>query len=189
MTTGDHMKIQMLDLEGAAVVDTTPFVDERGTFARIFCEHELSDLMGGRRIVNVNISKTLKCGVIRGMHFQRPPKAEIKMMRCVRGSIYDVIIDIRRVSPTFLQWYGTELSSENMKMLFVPEGFAHGFQSLEDDSDVMYFNTNFYSPTHESGLNYADPKIGIKWKLNVTSVSDKDKNHPFINDQFNGFVL
>ena len=120
------------------------------------------------------------------MHFQYPPKAEVKLVRCLRGSIFDVIVDLRRDSKTFLQWYGKKLSGENMMMLYVPEGCAHGFQTLEDNCEMLYLHTEFYSPSHEGGLRYNDPKIGIQWPLEVTEISRRDESYPLLPPDFAG---
>lgn len=183
------MKIERLPLPGSALIYTDPFIDQRGIFARFFCEEELAELIGMRRIVNVNFSKTNQRGAIRGLHFQYPPKAEMKLIRCIRGAVYDVIVDIRNDSPTFLQWYGIELSAENMKMLCVPEGFAHGFQVLEKFSEMLYLHTEFYSKEHEGGLFYADPHLGIPWPLEPTDLSERDRHHPSVSDGFLGVLV
>ena len=122
-------------------------------------------------------------------HFQHPPKAEVKIIKCIKGSIFDVAIDIRKDSPTFLKFHGEILSAENMKMLYVPEGFAHGFQSLEDDIEMIYYTTEFYSPENENGIRYSDPKVSIKWPLEVTDISEKDKNLKLITDDFEGIEV
>ncbi|MFA0823881.1 MAG: dTDP-4-dehydrorhamnose 3,5-epimerase [Methanomethylovorans sp.] len=183
------MIIEKLELSGAAIVHAEPFVDHRGVFARFFCEKELSEIIDDRHFVNLNFSKTLKKGAVRGLHFQYPPIAEMKLVRCIRGSVYDVIVDIRKNSPTFLKWYGVELSAENMKMICIPEGFAHGFQALEESSELIYLVSSFYSPEFEGGLNYNDPVLGINWPENVTDISDKDSKYPFIEDKFNGIEI
>jgi len=183
------MKIEKLPLSGAAVIDAEPFADNRGIFARFFCEKELSELIGDRHFVNVNFSRTLKKGVIRGLHFQRPPNAEMKLVRCIRGAVYDVIVDIRKDSLTFLKWFGIELSAENMKMLCVPEGFAHGFQVLEESSEMLYLHSEFYSKEYEGALNFSDPVFAITWPLEPTDVSERDKSHKMIGDDFQGVIL
>lgn len=183
------MKIEKLPLCGAAVIEAEPFTDHRGVFARFFCEKELSELIGDRHFVNVNFSRTLKKGAIRGLHFQHPPKAEMKLVRCIRGSVYDVIVDIRKDSPTFLKWFGIELSADNMKMLCVPEGFAHGFQVLEESSEMLYLHSEFYSKEHEGALNYSDPLLAIAWPVELADVSERDKNHKMIDDDFRGVIL
>lgn len=180
------MKLHPISLDSASVIEAEPFTDHRGTFARFFCADELRELLGDRQIVNVNFSRTAVKGAVRGMHFQYPPKAEMKFVRCIRGAVYDVIVDIRKDSPTFLQWFGTVLSEENMQMLCVPEGFAHGFQALEDGSEMLYLHTEFYSPEHEGGLFYNDPVLGIKWPLLPTDVSERDSHHRTIDKTFNG---
>jgi dTDP-4-dehydrorhamnose 3,5-epimerase len=123
------------------------------------------------------------------MHYQLPPKAEIKLVRCMRGSVYDAIIDLRAGSPTFLQWYGVELSADNMRMMYVPEGCAHGFQVLQAESELLYFHTAEYSPAHEKAVRYDDPVVGIKWPLPVADVSDRDRSHPLLTKDFAGIVL
>ncbi len=173
-------------IEGLYVVDTAAFTDNRGAFARWFCEAELAEILGNRHIKNVNFSKTVKKGSVRGMHFQKPPHAEMKLIRCIRGKIVDVVVDIRAGSPTFLQHYAVELSADNMKMFVIPEGFAHGFQSLEDNSEIMYLVTEFYSPESEGGLRYNDPKLGIRLPLEIADISEKDSKHGLIDSDFEG---
>jgi len=180
------MKLHTISLNGAALIEAEPFCDHRGTFARFFCADELSELLGDRQIVNINFSRTALKGAVRGMHFQYPPKAEMKFVRCIRGAVYDVIVDIRKGSPTFLQWFGALLTKENMQMLCVPEGFAHGFQALEDGAELLYLHTEFYSPEHEGGLFYNDPVLGIDWPLLPTDVSERDNQHRTIDKTFNG---
>lgn len=174
---------------GVYVVDTNVFKDHRGAFARWFDDKELGAVLHGQQIVNVNYSKTVHKGSIRGMHFQFPPDSETKLVRCIHGKILDVIVDIRKGSPTFLQHYCLELSEENMKLLVVPMGFAHGFQSLEDNSEIMYLVTNYYSPRNEGGLNPLDPILDINWPLNIADISDKDQNRALISNSFTGFVF
>lgn len=183
------MKIIDTPLQGSAIIETTPFTDHRGIFARFFCQNELSSLLKGKSIVNVNFSQTVKKGMIRGMHFQHSPGTEIKMVRAIKGSVFDVIVDLRKESPTFLQWYGEVLSADNKKMMFVPEGFAHGFQALEDDSEIMYLVTEFYSPENEAGIRYDDPAINIEWPLPMTDISGKDLQHKLIGPSFEGITL
>ena len=173
-------------IEGVYVIETNAFGDNRGIFARWFCDRELAQIFSGQKIVNVNYSKTIRKGSIRGMHFQNPPDTETKLVRCISGRVLDVVVDIRRESPTFLKYFAVELSSERMNMIFVPKGFAHGFQSLEDDCEIMYLVTQYYSPENEGGLNAFDPRIGIQWPLNVTDMSDKDRNRSFIDGDFQG---
>lgn len=180
------MIIENVGIDGLKLITPEPFYDERGYFSRIFCQKDLAGIKENLVIAQVNNSFTKKKGSVRGMHFQYPPSAEIKIVRCIRGSIFDVGVDIRKDSPTFLKWHGEVLSAENQKMLVIPEGFAHGFQTLEDDCEIIYFNTAFYSKESESAISYKDPKIGIKWLEEVTVVSEKDANHPFIDEKFEG---
>ena len=183
------MKITPLPLAGAQLVDTTPHGDHRGHFARLFCAREFGDAGLKTEIVQANHSMTATLGALRGMHFQRPPMAEVKMIRCIRGAVFDVLVDIRVDSPTYLQWHGEVLSAENMRLMVVPEGFAHGFQALEPMSEVMYLVTQYYSPELEGGLRHDDPAIGIEWPLPVTDVSQKDAAHPLVADGFVGIDL
>lgn len=183
------MIIENVGIDGLKLITPEPFYDERGYFSRIFCQKDLAEIKENLVIAQVNNSFTKKKGSIRGMHFQYPPSAELKIVRCVRGSIFDVGVDIRKDSPTFLKWHGEVLSAENQKMLVIPEGFAHGFQTLEDNCEIIYFNTAFYSKESESAISYKDPKIGIKWLEEVTVVSEKDQNHPFIDENFEGVIL
>ncbi|MDD2707149.1 MAG: dTDP-4-dehydrorhamnose 3,5-epimerase [Verrucomicrobiae bacterium] len=177
------MTIHPIPLPGAALIDAAPFRDHRGLFARFYCEKELASLLGGRRIVNVNFSRTNRAGAVRGLHFQRPPHQEMKLVRCLRGSVFDVMVDIRRESPTFLKWHGEILSAENMKMFCIPEGFAHGFQNLEDNSELLYLMTAFYVPEKKGAIRYDDPKIGITWPREVTDISEDDAALPFLGDK------
>jgi len=183
------MRTNKLPLEGAFVIEPEPFADDRGVFARVFCKQELQNILNGKNIVQINHSLTKQKGAIRGMHFQRPPKAEIKMVKCLRGSVFDVMIDLRQGSSTFLKWHGEVLSAENMKMMYVPEGFAHGFQTLEENSELLYFHTEFYSPEHEGRVRYNDPMINISWPLEITDVSERDQNHQLLSRDFKGIIL
>jgi dTDP-4-dehydrorhamnose 3,5-epimerase len=157
------------------VITPAPFTDERGFFVRVFDHEEL-----GIEITQINHSMTKVKGSIRGMHFQRAPFAEVKIVKCLKGSIFDVAVDLRKDSPTYLKWHGEVLSAENLKMLVVPQGFAHGFQSLEDDVEITYFCSAPYNPESEGAVRYSDPKIGIEWPLPVSVVSAKDKVHPLL---------
>jgi dTDP-4-dehydrorhamnose 3,5-epimerase len=134
----------------------------------------------------MNHSTTYSKGSLRGMHYQLPPFREIKMVRCIAGAVFDVIIDIRTDSATFLQWFGIELSAANKKMLYIPEGFAHGFQCLTDNCELIYHHTEFYTPNAEGGLRYDDPKINIQWPLPVGVVSARDAGHAYLTDDFKG---
>jgi len=180
------MKITPTPLHGALTVDTSGFQDDRGKFVRFFCSEELKDVLGKRIIKQINYSLTVKKGTIRGMHFQCPPKAETKLVRCTQGSVFDVVVDLRKGSETFRQWYGEILSGENMKMLYISEGFAHGFQALEQNCEMLYLHTEFYTPSSEGGIRYDDPAVGIQWPLKVSDVSDRDCNHSLLTSDFAG---
>lgn len=173
-------------MEGLKVLKLKPITDERGYFQRLLCINEFKELGLTKEIVNINHSKTKDIGTIRGMHFQYPPESEVKIVKCIKGSIFDVVVDIRKNSPTFLQYYAIELNDSNNNMLYVPEGFAHGFQTLREDSEIIYFVTNYYSAKLESGLNPFDKKLNIKWPLTCTNISNKDTNCATIDNDFNG---
>ncbi len=173
-------------LAGSYVIDLEPRSDERGWFARYYCKEEFQKIGHTKEWVQMNHSVTNKKGSIRGMHFQVHPYKEIKMLRCIAGSVYDVIIDLRKDSDTFLQWAGVELSATNKKMLYIPEGFAHGFQCLEDNCELIYHHSEFYQPGAEAGIRYNDPLINIEWPLPLTIISPRDEEHHFLNENFKG---
>lgn len=183
------MKFTETPLAGAYIVDLEPFSDDRGLFARTFCKREFAQIGHTGEWVQLNHSITFKKGAIRGMHFQFPPHSEVKMVRCVAGAVYDVIIDLRKGSTTFLQWFGVELSAANRKMLYIPAGFAHGFQTLTNNCELIYHHTSFYEPGAEGGIRFDDKKIGISWKEAVTDISERDKSHPHLDDSFTGLNL
>ncbi|MCY2951179.1 MAG: dTDP-4-dehydrorhamnose 3,5-epimerase [Planctomycetota bacterium] len=163
-------------LKGAYVIDLEKRGDDRGFFARAFCENEFAARNLSTRMVQVNNSLSAPKGTLRGMHYQLAPKAETKVVRCIRGSLLDVILDIRQSSPTFGQSFAAELSSENRRMMYCPKGFAHGFITLTDNAEAFYFVDEFYSPAHERGIRYNDPKFNIPWPFPPTVISDKDNN-------------
>lgn len=175
-------------LKGAYLIEINPFPDNRGSFARTFCKNEFRQIGHEKEFVQSNHSITHQKGTIRGMHYQKPPFSEIKLIRCIRGRIYDVIIDIRQGSSTFLDFYGVELSEDNNLQLYIPEGFAHGFQTLADNSQLIYQHTSFYQPGYEGGIKYSDPAVSIGWPLKVTCISEKDNNYEYLNN-FNGIKL
>lgn len=171
------------ELPGAWIVDLDKRVDDRGFFARAFCAREFDEHGILSEVRQANLSRSDVAGTVRGMHFQYPPAGETKFIRCIRGAIHDVIVDLRPSSPTFLQHIGVELSADNHRALVVPVGFAHGFMSLADDSEVLYLVTEFYTPAEEGGLRHDDPDLGIEWPRMASTVSDKDRNWPSILDQ------
>ena len=167
-----------LQLTGAWQIDIEPREDDRGFFARAFCQREFAEHGLAVEIAQSNLSRTAQRGTVRGMHFQLPPNAEAKLVRCTRGAVFDVIVDLRRDSPTACQWVGRELSETNNRMMYVPEGFAHGYQTLEDDSVLFYQVSQFYSPESERGVRWNDPAFGIEWPMAAALVSDKDSAYP-----------
>ncbi|MCA9217712.1 MAG: dTDP-4-dehydrorhamnose 3,5-epimerase [Planctomycetales bacterium] len=170
------MKFTETPLPGAYVVELEPFHDDRGFFARGWCQNEFEAAGLKSTIRQANISSNKLAGTMRGMHYQAPPHGETKLVRCVRGALYDVIIDVREGSKTFGQWFGIELTAENDKMLYIPEQFAHGFITLVDNTEVTYLVTEFYTPGSERGIRYDDPAFNIEWPLEVRVISDKDKS-------------
>lgn len=164
-------------LKGAFLVEIKKLEDERGFFGRAWCQKEFEEHGINTTIRQINTSASVKKGTIRGMHYQIDPYQESKFIRCTRGSVYDVIIDLRPDSPTFMQWVGHELSESNYRMVYVPGNFAHGVVSLEDNSEIYYPVSEFYTPGAERGLRYNDPAFNIEWPIEITEVSDKDKSH------------
>lgn len=183
------MKIHDTPLAGLKRVVLSPAVDKRGAFTRWFCDRELREVLGDRQIVQANHSYTESAGVIRGMHYQVPPHAEMKMIRCVRGKIFDVAVDIRKSSKTFLEWYSCELGGEDQNMLIIPEGFAHGFQVLEAGSELLYLHTEHYAPESERGLRFDDPALTIRWPLAPEGVTARDAAQPLITESFDGLSV
>ncbi|TRZ87846.1 MAG: dTDP-4-dehydrorhamnose 3,5-epimerase [Methanosarcinales archaeon] len=183
------MKFVEAPLAGAYVIELEPFLDERGLFARTFCQKEFATIGFHKQIVQINHSVTSQKGAIRGMHYQLPPACETKIIRCVQGKVFDVMVDRRAGSPTFMQWHGVELSKDNMRMIYIPEGFAHGFQTLTDNAELIYHHSAFYSPEYERGLRFDDPALAIKWPLKANGVSERDKNHPLLGEDFSGIVF
>ena len=163
-------------LAGAYVIELEKREDERGFFARAFCENEFRAHGLSADVVQVNNSLSRRKGTVRGMHYQLAPKAETKVVRCLRGALFDIILDIRKGSPTFGKSFGAEISADNRKAMYVPKGFAHGFITLQDDTEAMYFVDEFYAPTHERCIRWNDPRFAIAWPAPMTVISDKDRN-------------
>lgn len=168
-------------LQGAYIIDIEKVLDERGFFARTWCKKEFQKKSLEHEFVQNSISLNNTIGTLRGMHYQRAPWDESKLIRCTRGSIYDVIIDLRPDSDTYHKWLGTELSAENYKILYVPPKFAHGFITLQDNTEVIYHISEYYDPSSEKGIRYNDPFFSIDWPINVATISEKDKNWPDYN--------
>jgi len=176
------MKFLETPLKGAFIIDLEKREDERGFFARTWCRNEFESHGIYRLPVQSNLSYNKKAGTMRGMHYQASPFQESKLLRCVSGSVYDAIIDLRKDSPTFMQWFGIELNEENGTALFIPEDFAHGFMTLKDNSEIMYQVSAFYTPGSERIIRYNDPSFNIQWPMEATIISEKDKNAPDYKD-------
>ena len=183
------MKVSPTPLAGVMVIDTERREDPRGSFARLFCAQELGAVIGRRRIVQVNQSTTAVPGTVRGMHYQLPPHAEMKLVRCLRGRVWDVAVDLRAGSPTLLQCHAQELTPANGRMLVIPEGCAHGVQALEADSELLYLHTAAYDATSEAGVHCLDPLLAIRWPMKVLGLSQRDTGHPAVERSFRGIVL
>lgn len=172
------MRFEAMHLTGAFLVGLSPVADARGWFARTYCEREFAEHGLDGKFVQCNLSHNARRGTLRGMHFQRAPRPEIKLVRCIRGAVYDVVIDLRRDSPTYLRWAGAELSADNALAMYVPAGFAHGFQTLEDNTDVWYQMGEFYAPELAAGVRWDDPAFGIRWPLPDPILSNRDRAYP-----------
>jgi dTDP-4-dehydrorhamnose 3,5-epimerase len=175
------VRFQETELPGAFVIEPERIEDHRGFFARTWCIREFADHGLSTDLVQCNVSYNARKGTLRGMHYQVAPHAEVKLVRCTRGSILDAIVDVRPESPTFHRWVGVELSAENGRMLYIPGGFAHGFQTLEDGSEVFYQMSTFYHPESARGLRWDDPTVGIGWPLDVQVISGKDQGFPLLD--------
>ena len=176
-------------LAGLHILQRKPIGDSRGYLERLYCADELQMLAPGRHIAQINHTLTASHGIVRGMHFQRPPHAEIKFVSCLRGEVFDVAVDLRYDSPTFLRWHAEVLSADNHKTLVIPEGFAHGFQALTDKCEMLYFHTEAYQPIAEEGLNAQDPRLAINWPLPIAGLSPRDASFPLLVNDFTGVEL
>lgn len=170
-------------LKGAFTLELKKIEDERGFFARSYCQKEMEEHGLTAQVVQTNVSFNPKKATLRGMHYQVAPYEESKLVRCTRGAIFDVIIDLRPASPTYKQWFGAELTADNYKMMFVPEGFAHGYLTLEDDTEVTYQVSQFYAPGAEQGIRWNDSAFNIEWPVEPELISEKDKAHPDFKDE------
>lgn len=181
-------QIKGLPLQGLQIVEFQPLGDARGSLTRLFCAQELGYVWPGA-IVQINQTHTAKCGTVRGMHFQKPPHAERKLVTCLRGEVWDVAVDLRVGSPTFLQWHAETLSEENQRAIIIPEGFAHGFQTQSDNVAMMYFHSVPYAPKFEAGIPPEDPKLAITWPIPITAISKRDQSHHTIGKDFRGISV
>lgn len=176
-------------LEGLIVLNRKPIGDTRGFFERVYCANDFQDFGLSKPLTQMNRTLTHKKGALRGLHFQRPPHAEMKVVNCLRGKVFDVAVDLRDGSPTFGQWHGEILSAENHKCLLIPEGFAHGFQTLKDDTELLYLHTEFYHPESEGGINLFDEEIDVNWPLPAVQLSARDQKLPKLCDGFESIEL
>lgn len=189
MSGQQPMKITETKIAGLFVITNNPMGDSRGTFTRLFCEKEFLPAICERRILQINQSFTRAVGALRGLHFQYPPHAEMKMVRCLKGKVFDVALDLRKDSPTFLQWHAEILSPQSNNVIIIPEGFAHGFQVLEEESELLYLHTTHYEKKAEGGIRFDDTAHAINWPLPFTDISERDKNHPLIDKDWPGIQL
>lgn len=187
MTEGFRCTVTALD--GLLLVERPRLGDARGYFSRFFCADTFAALGFASPVAQINHTVTKRRGSIRGLHFQHPPAAEVKYVSCLRGEIWDVAVDIRCGSPTFLHWHAERLSEDNSRSLLIPQGFAHGFQTLTDDVELLYLHSSPYSPMSEGALNALDPRLAISWPLPVGSLSSRDAQHPFLDADFAGIEL
>jgi dTDP-4-dehydrorhamnose 3,5-epimerase len=183
------MNLVETSIPGVWVIESKAFQDNRGAFSRLFCSNELQAILGARTIVQINHSMTPSVGAVRGLHYQNAPHAEMKIVRCLKGRVFDVAVDLRKDSPTFLKWHAVELTPENNLAYVIPEGCAHGFQVLEEDSQLLYLHTEFYTPEVEGAVRFDDPMIAVNWPLPPTDLSARDLGHPHLNENFKGIVL
>ena len=173
-------------LKGSYTIELELLKDVRGAFARTYCKNEFQQIGHQKGFVQMNQSFNHRKGTVRGMHYQVPPYGEIKLIRCIKGAVLDVVVDLRKGSETFLESIQVELSESNHQMIYIPEGFAHGFQTLTDDAQLVYSHTEFYAPQAEAGLNYQDPMLKLEWPLDVSVISEKDQQYPFLEPNFQG---
>jgi dTDP-4-dehydrorhamnose 3,5-epimerase len=176
------MIVSPTELPGVHLIDLERHEDERGTFARIWCAREFAAHELDTRLAQASLSANRRRGTLRGMHYQRPPHTEVKVVRCIRGAVFDVALDLRRSSPTYRQHVGVELSAANGRALYIPEGCAHGFQTLEDDSEIFYQMSAFYEPAAGTGVRWNDPAFGIRWPLPVSAMTPRDEAWPDFRD-------
>lgn len=178
-----------MPIQALKLVQRKPISDDRGYLERMFCSTDLKSLIPGKSIVQINHTLTTKRGTVRGIHFQPSPHAETKFVSCLRGEVFDVAVDLRRGSPTFLLWHAEILSAANHKTLMIPEGFAHGFQTLTKDCEMLYLHTTAYQADAEGGLNARDPRLAIQWPLPIAEQSVRDSAHPLVSEDFGGLAV
>jgi dTDP-4-dehydrorhamnose 3,5-epimerase len=176
-------------IEGLKIFRRIPTEDSRGSFMRLFCAEELAAIGLKKPIKQINLSTTHNIGTVRGLHFQTEPYSETKIVMCLKGRVFDVAVDLRPLSPTFLKWHAIELSPQNQRAFYIPEGFAHGFQTLESKCELLYLHTEFYTPKSEGGINCKDSTLKISWPKSITDISERDSALPSIDQVFEGRSL
>ena len=181
--------IKKTPLSGLVSVERQPLADARGFLARLFCAQELASVGWCWPVAQINHTHTVQRGTVRGLHYQRAPAAEAKLVSCLRGAVWDVVVDLRANSPTFLQWHAQELSAENHTALLIPPGFAHGFQTLQSDTELLYLHSTPHTPDCEAAMHVLDQRLGIAWPLPVVGLSARDAAHPWLPTDFEGIVL
>lgn len=183
-----RFEIQDLPLAGLKLVQPQPQGDARGSLTRLFCAEELRSIWP-KPVVQINLTRSRQRGTVRGLHFQHPPHAEAKLVTCLRGEVWDVVVDLRAGSPTLLQWHAETLSGANRRGIIIPEGFAHGFQTQSDEVEMLYFHSAGYLPAAEDGLSPQDPRLDIPWPAPIALISERDRSHPQLDQNFKGLAL
>lgn len=184
----DRFKVDETPIDGLLVLTRTPRVDARGWFERFYCQDELEPLGVTRPLAQINRTLTAQCGTVRGMHYQAPPHSELKLVSCLKGRIFDVAVDLRQGSPTFGKWYAVELTEDNHRTFLIPEGFAHGFQTLTADCMLLYLHTAAHAPMSEGGLRPNCPTLAIDWPEPIIQMSDRDRSLPVLKPEFAGLA-
>jgi dTDP-4-dehydrorhamnose 3,5-epimerase len=185
----DRFSVEETAIEGLKVVTRQAIEDERGFLERLYSADEMAAVLGSRRVLQINRTRTLARATVRGMHYQSPPHSEMKLVMCLRGAVFDVAVDVRQGSPTFLSWHSEVLEDSGPTMLLIPEGFAHGLQTLEDNCEMLYFHTAAHEPSAERGLNPTDPALAIEWPEAITEMSSRDASTPMLTTDFKGIAL
>jgi dTDP-4-dehydrorhamnose 3,5-epimerase len=186
LTRFGRFEIDDTPLAGAKILRRLPIADSRGFLERIFCTQDLAGAGFTFPIAQINRTLTRKAGTVRGLHYQVSPSAEDKLVMCLRGDVFDVAVDVRHGSPTFMHWHACQLSADNGLAYLIPKGFAHGFQTLVDNCELLYLHTAAYDASAEAALNVLDPRVGIEWPLPITDASPKDRAHPLVQENFYG---
>jgi len=181
-----RFSFQATPISGLMLIERQHREDSRGFLSRLYCAEELQAIGVRGPIKQINYTLTRRKGTVRGMHYQLPPHAETKLVVCLRGKIFDIAVDLRRNSPTFLKWHGEVLSAANRRSLLIPEGFAHGFQALSNDCELLYLHTAAYEATSETAVNARDPRLNIEWPIEITEMSERDRSQPMLSNEFTG---